>query len=127
MDDGDTTKRELTAALVSSIVESAALSGGGEKTGSNDNKTNSDEKDESDAAKALGKRKTLTSDGQDVQKEDVVSKLPCEDDSSAQHVTPPASATSSFSSIEAAETNQISSESTATTNEQTKSASAAAQ
>lgn len=123
LDDGDTTKRELTAALVSSIVESAALSGGGEKTGSNDNKTNSDKKDESDAAKALGKRKTLTSDGQDVQKEDVVSKLPCEDDSSAQHVTPPASATSSFSSIEAAETNQISSESTATTNEQTKSAS----
>jgi hypothetical protein len=122
-DDGDTTKRELTAALVSSIVESAAFSGGGEKDGNNDNKTNSDEKDESDAENSLGKRKSLTCDAQEVRTEDVVSKLPCEDDSSAQHVTPPASASSSFSSIEAAETNQNAPDSAATMNDRTKSAS----
>jgi len=121
-DDGDASKRELTAALVSSIVESAASSGGG-KHGNNDNKNKTDEKDEIDATRAsLGKRKSLTDDGLDVKKEAVVSKLPCEDDSSAQHVTPPASASSSFSSIEAAETCQVSSESAAS-NEQTKPAS----
>lgn len=121
-DDGDASKRELTAALVSSIVESAAASGGG-KLGNNDNKNKSDNKDETGATQAsLGKRKCLTDDGLDVQKEAVVSKLPCEDDSSAQHVTPPASASSSFSSIEAADTCQVSSES-AVSKEETKSAS----
>eukprot|EP00984_Skeletonema_dohrnii_P030480 scaffold22001_cov151-Skeletonema_dohrnii-CCMP3373.AAC.1 len=125
-DEGDdATKRELTAALVSSIVESAASSGGG-KLGNNDNNNktnNSNEKDEIDEAtqQALGKRKSLTADEQlEVQKEAVVSKLPCEDDSSAQHVTPPASASSSFSSIEVADTSQVPSESAAIANEQTK-------
>jgi len=123
-DEGDdATKRELTAALVSSIVESAASSGGG-KLGNNDNNktNNSNEEDEIDGAtQALGKRKSLTADEQlEVQKEAVVSKLPCEDDSSAQHVTPPASASSSFSSIEVADTSQVASESAAIANEQTK-------
>lgn len=124
LDDGDTTKRELTAALVSSIVESAALSGGGGggKVSNND-KTNANEKDESDAEISLGKRKFLSGDEQEVRKEDVVSKLPCEDDSSAQHVTPPASASSSFSSIEATETNHIASDCAARSNDRTKSSS----
>lgn len=101
-DDGDVAKRELTAALVSSIVESAASAGGG-KPGNDKYKPEDDGKLNGDdnATKELGKRKSVDGDAQDVPKEAVVSKLPCED---AQHVTPPASASSSFSSMEATDT-----------------------
>lgn len=111
-DDGDVAKRELTAALVSSIVESAASAVGG-KLGNDKNKPNGDGKSNGDdnATNELGKRKSLAGDEQEVQKNAVVSKLPCED---AQHVTPPASASSSFSSIEATDTCQ------AAPNQQTK-------
>lgn len=119
-DDGDVAKRELTAALVSSIVESAASAGGG-KVGNDKNKSNGDSDSNCDdnATKELGKRKFLDGDAQEVHKEAVVSKLPCED---AQHVTPPASASSSFSSIEATDTCQAAPE-IAVPNQQTKPAS----
>lgn len=109
-DVGDTTKHELKAALVSSIVDSAAP--GKESSDTKESEIQSakpNKQDVSDTATTLGKRKSLT-DGQEVQTEGVVSKLPCEDDS--PHVTPPASASSSFSSVEPAETNQITSQST---------------
>ena len=125
-DDGDNENRELTAALVSSIVESAAASSGrsgGTSRSNNNNQSSLDVKDKKNEAESLGKRKALADVGRQIKKEDVVSKLPCEDDSAAQHVTPPASASSSFSSIEAAETSQITSESVATANEQPKPAS----
>lgn len=124
-DDGDTTKHELKAALVSSIVDSAAPGKESSDTKELDiQSAKPNKQDVSDTATTLGKRKSLT-DGQEVQTDDVVSKLPCEDDS--PHVTPPASASSSFSSVEPAETNQITSQSTtaasSSSDEQSKSSS----